>query len=414
MKVLMTTDAVSGMWQYTMELARGLLPYGVEIALVALGVPMTDGQRAEAQQLPNIELFESPYQLVWTDHPWRNLPESGEWLLNLACRWKPELVHLNDYPHGALPWQAPVLMVAHGCVLSWWQAVRHQRPPMAWQEYRDTVARGLAGAGRVVVPTLTLLESLRRFCEPLPPACCIPSGRRAPAAGPIRKQPFILATGWAGDEARNIPLLARSALGMPWPVYIAGDTQGRAPEFANVHWLGGLSPAELADWQSRAAIYALPARSEPFGLSVLEAAQAGCALVLGDIPSLREVWGDAALYVNPDDSRGLRAVIHALTMDDGLRSNYAERARSRAARFTPQQMAAGYWKAYSELALPEPRSVASSPAVAASTDRPSRQDKQTESTTTHSSEALREVLSWAMEGDNVHDLEQARVRRNTR
>ncbi len=32
----------------------------------------------------------------------------------------------------------------------------------------------------------------------------------------------------------------------------------------------------------------LPARYEPFGLSVLEAALSGCALVLGDIPSLRE------------------------------------------------------------------------------------------------------------------------------
>ena len=63
--------------------------------------------------------------------------------------------------------------------------------------------------------------------------------------------------------------------------------------------LGRLSAGELADWYARAAIYALPARYEPFGLSALEAALSGCALVLGDIPSLREIWGDAALFVPP-------------------------------------------------------------------------------------------------------------------
>ncbi|MGZ8219013.1 glycosyltransferase [Methylomagnum sp.] len=394
MKVLMTTDAVSGIWQYTMELARGLLPYGVEIALVVPGVPMTDGQRAEAYSLPNIELFESPYQLVWMDDPWRDVPESGEWLLNLACRWKPELVHLNDYPHGALPWQVPVLMVAHFCVLSWWQAARHQRPPAAWKDYRDTVARGLAGAGRVVVPTATMLESLRRFCEPLPPTCCIPCGRRPALIETPSKEPFILATGRVGDEARNIPLLARSALGMPWPVCIAGETQGQAPEFANVHWLGSLAPAELADWRTRAAIYALPARCEPFGLSVLEAALAGCALVLGDIPSLREVWGEAALYVNPDDGRGLRAVVRALASDAALRLDYAERARVRAARFTPQDMAAGYWKAYTELAGPEPypypmEATPMPPTVW----RPGGKGAP-------SSDALREILDWVTESED--------------
>ena len=50
----------------------------------------------------------------------------------------------------------------------------------------------------------------------------------------------------------------------------------------------------------RAAIYALPARYEPFGLSILEAALSGCALVIGDIPSLREIWADAALFVPSD------------------------------------------------------------------------------------------------------------------
>ena len=52
--------------------------------------------------------------------------------------------------------------------------------------------------------------------------------------------------------------------------------------------------------RARRSMPAGPLRA--FGFSVLEAALSGCALVLGDIPSLREIWGDAALFVPPDDT----------------------------------------------------------------------------------------------------------------
>ncbi len=68
----------------------------------------------------------------------------------------------------------------------------------------------------------------------------------------------------------------------------------------------------MAGWLGRASIFALPARYEPFGLLPLEAALSGCALVLGDIPSLREVWGDAAWFVPPDDRDALTAAIGSL------------------------------------------------------------------------------------------------------
>ena len=101
-----------------------------------------------------------------------------------------------------------------------------------------------------------------------------------------------------GDEAKNIHTLAAAAEGLPWRVRVAGaktDPSGhlRLPE--NVEYCGRLSAADVADQMALASIYCLPARYEPFGLSVLEAALAGCALVLGDIPSLRENWKDAAV-----------------------------------------------------------------------------------------------------------------------
>jgi glycosyltransferase involved in cell wall biosynthesis len=113
--------------------------------------------------------------------------------------------------------------------------------------------------------------------------------------------------------------------------------------------LGRLGTRQLARWYTRAAIYASPARYEPFGLSALEAAFSGCALVLGDIPSLREVWGAAACYVEPDDSTALAASITALIDRTDQRASMAARAMTRARRYTLDAACDAYLTIYQEL-----------------------------------------------------------------
>jgi glycosyltransferase involved in cell wall biosynthesis len=111
-----------------------------------------------------------------------------------------------------------------------------------------------------------------------------------------------------------------------------------------------MSRRALAVWYSRASIYALPAKYEPFGLTALEAGLSGCALVLGDIPSLREIWGNAALFVDPADPGQLRDAIKYLISDNGLRQEFARRARVRALDFSIAQTAAEYKSLYLRLA----------------------------------------------------------------
>jgi glycosyltransferase involved in cell wall biosynthesis len=113
--------------------------------------------------------------------------------------------------------------------------------------------------------------------------------------------------------------------------------------------LGELRPEVLADWMGRASIYALPARYEPFGLSVLEAALCDAVLVLGDVPSLREIWRDAAVYVPPRRPDLLGVAIDSLADDPFRRRAMAAAARSRALQLTPERMAAGYYALYNEL-----------------------------------------------------------------
>jgi glycosyltransferase involved in cell wall biosynthesis len=180
----------------------------------------------------------------------------------------------------------------------------------------------------------------------------IPNGRQPHEVESGAKEHLVLAAGRLWDEAKNLEALDRVSAQLPWPAYLAGSIEspdGRARAYRGAHLLGMLDPASLAQWMARAAIYAMPARYEPFGLTVLEAAQAGCALVLGDISSLRELWGDDALYVDPDDDAALTNVIRRLCDDDVLRARMAARARGRAQGFTPRRMAARYHSAYCSL-----------------------------------------------------------------
>lgn len=348
-RVLMTVDAVGGVWTYALDLARALGARNVEVSLAVMGPAPFEDQRADAAALPCLELHERPFRLEWMDNPWEDVADAGAWLLDLEQRVAPDVVHVNGYCHASLPWQAPALVVAHSCVLSWWRAVHGTDAPPEWNRYAREVTRGLRAAACVVAPTAAMLAMIQRHYGPLARTCVIANGRYPPASG-APKERFVFTAGRLWDPAKNVQALCAAAPHIPWPVYVAGDAGSASPPASpHVRVLGRLSARETAAWMARAAIYALPARYEPFGLTAVEAALAGCALVVGDIPSLREVWDDAALYVTPDDPHTLVAALTTLVGDEGLRHRLARRAAERARALTPERMASGYRETYDAL-----------------------------------------------------------------
>jgi glycogen(starch) synthase len=353
--VLMTADCVGGVWTHALELAAGLGALGVRVTLASMGARLTAQQRAQAARIPSLSLHESTWRLEWMDEPWDDVAAAGRWLQQLDHVLRPDVVHLNQFAFGALRFQAPTLVVAHSCVLSWWRAVRGGSAPASFDRYREVVAAGLAGAGLVAAPTHAMLASLTENHGLARPGLVLPNGRDPLVYRPAAKQPMVLSAGRLWDEAKNLAALEAVAPELPWPVRVAGAMRspgspcGGMRETRGVQPLGELSPAALAMQMSQAAIYALPARYEPFGQSALEAALAGCALVLGDIGSLRELWGPAALYVAPDDHDALRDALLRLIAQPSLRDELARSARARALRFTPARMAHAYRRAYRRL-----------------------------------------------------------------
>ena len=350
MKIFMTADAVGGVWQYSLELVRALPEH--RFALATMGAPLSGSQTREAAQLANLEVHQSSFALEWMESPWRDVEAAALWLLQLADKFAPDIIHLNNYAHGDLNWRAPVVVVGHSCVLSWFEAVENRAAPASWNRYREETKRGLCAANVVVAPTRAMLCELEKFYGPFARTVVISNARDAANYAPAAKEKYILAAGRLWDEAKNIGALARVAPRLSWPVCVAGNNRhpdGGAICFDNVRALGHLGAPQMRDWLSRAAIYALPARYEPFGLSALEAGLSGCALVLGDIPSLREVWGDAAIFVAPNDENVLQNAIAELIDNPQRRAAMGARALQRALTFSPEAMANGYREIYAEL-----------------------------------------------------------------
>lgn len=340
MRLLMSTDAVGGVWTYAAELRAQLEAAGVEVVLATLG-PQAPPDPA------------CPYlggRLEWEPEPWEDVRTAGDWLVGLAEDAGADLVHLNGYAHGALRWPVPVVVAGHSCVLSWHAAVRGAPAGREWARYRAAVAAGLDGADAVVAPTTAMSAALQRHYAPAQPPQVILNGVSPHPAAPIDhvdREPLVLAAGRLWDEAKGLDALDDAAAHVTWPVLVAGSAGGRPAAHADL--LGPLPRDELRALMGRAAIFAHPARYEPFGLVVLEAALAGCALVLGDIDSLRELWDGAAVFVAPGDAAALADACQRLSADDELRGILAGRAGERAWRYDAETMARQYVRLYERL-----------------------------------------------------------------
>jgi glycosyltransferase involved in cell wall biosynthesis len=231
--------------------------------------------------------------------------------------------------------------------------VHGEEAPAEWYGYRQRTAAGLRAADLVVAPTRAFLRTIEHEYGAGLPTRVIWNGRSASNIEAIDKQSVVLAAGRVWDAAKNLKMLASVAKDLPWPVCVAGpgapERGERAALARNVRWLGALSPAAMELAYAQAAVFVAPSRYEPFGLAALEAALAGCALVLGDIPTLRELWTGAALFVPPDDREQLAHVLGLLIADDELRATFGQLAQKRAVTFSPARMTAAYHNAYAEV-----------------------------------------------------------------
>jgi glycosyltransferase involved in cell wall biosynthesis len=125
--------------------------------------------------------------------------------------------------------------------------------------------------------------------------------------------------------------------------------QGDEVRLRHARALGRLPARSIGEWLANAPIFASAALYEPFGLGVLEAAHAGCALVLSDIPTFRELWGGAAVFVPARSPEAFAEAFHSLLADPKEAEWLGRLARARAGRYSVERMAAGMLDVYRRL-----------------------------------------------------------------
>jgi glycosyltransferase involved in cell wall biosynthesis len=347
-KIMMTADTVGGVWTYAANLTSALAGLGAEVHLITMGPKARADQREMLQQ--SVHVIESDLALEWQDPEGADIDNAREFLGAIERRVRPDIIHLNSYREATFDWRAPVIVVAHSCVKSWALACKDTGflSEPKWLRYARLVAEGLDGADRWVSPTSAFGDVIRELYRPRSQQIVIRNGATGTGGAPANEKQLILAAGRMWDPAKNLSLLAGAGKDLDRPVFVAGANSVGRPA-SGIELLGELSHGELTQRMRRAAIFVSPARYEPFGLSVLEAAGAGCALVLSDISSFRELWDGAALFVAPDDALGLRAALTDLSLDERNRTWLQRTALARAKRYSMTEMSTGYAQLYRSL-----------------------------------------------------------------
>jgi glycosyltransferase involved in cell wall biosynthesis len=350
-KVLMTTDAVGGVWTYSTGLASALAAAGMEVHLVTLGPRPRQEKRAMLRN-PRVRLIESNLALEWQDPGGDDLPKAQRFLADLEDTIQPDIIHLNGFREATFNWRAPMVVVAHSCVNSWGLACNDTEflSEPKWQHYTRAVAAGLDRAQAWVSPSRAFHDIIYGLYRPGSPGTVIWNGIPPFRSSSNSKRRFILAAGRMWDAAKNVSALAGASKGLDWPVFVAGpksDSPTNDPGELNL--IGDLSHSALRARMQRAAIFVGPARYEPFGLSVLEAASAGCALVLSDIPTFRELWSGAALFVDAADEGALHKALSYLCADDRERARFQLAARERSKNYSLTRTAEAYRELYQRL-----------------------------------------------------------------
>lgn len=348
----MTTDTVGGVWVYSLELCKALQEHNVQVHLVAMGGWPSDDQEKEVSELENTILYKSDYKLEWMQEPWEDVKKAQKWINCIYHTVYPDIVHFNNYAQTENDWSCPTLTVFHSCVQTWWQAVKGTSAPSTWNKYTEVVKNSLETSDVVVSPTKAILEKAKETHNFKGETRVINNGRELEFSADSKKEDIILCIGRIWDEAKNLMLLSDIADKLPWPVYIAGKSidpgTGKKIEIENVHFLGELSSREVRDWMQRARIFVSPTKYEPFGLAILEAAKFECALVLSDLETLQELWGDSASFFDSENTEQATEQILQLIKNDELRNELSQKAKIRSREYTSEKMGTAYYSLYRE------------------------------------------------------------------
>lgn len=267
---------------------------------------------------------------------------------------RPELIHTHFVvPSGFVAWRLakrfriPFVLTAHGSDIPGYNpdrfSILHTALRPLWQ-------RITSAAAAVTSPSAYLANLIHRQCPGLH-VDVIPNGFTPGSLvlSPKRNIVLVVARLFPRKGVQHFLDAVRSlARHGDWEFVVAGDgpymdtlrTQAKALG-SPVRFVGFIGREELAAYYHAARIFVFPSIRENFPMVLLEAMDAGCAIITTDAEGCHEVVGDTGIVVPAGDSDAIAQEL-AMLMDDPLRcERLSQLARDRSVRF--------YWNRVSEM-----------------------------------------------------------------
>ncbi len=342
-------DGVSGIASYTTELVRRLPARGWDVTAFTARHPEAEVRAAMAGAgVPGVHPVVLPFPRPLLYDAWHTVGAAGP-LRRIA---PVDLVHA---PSVAVPpvRDVPLVVTAH-------DAAPVTFPDTYTRRGRWFHRRGFAAAARrarlvIAVSEFSAAEIAANTPIPRDRIRVVPNGvaldpapadavARARESWGIDGRPYVL---WVGtlQPRKNVGVLvdafhrAVAEAELPHVLVLVGAEgwlADRPPDDAGDRVLapGALARGPLSALYGGAELFAFPSRHEGFGLPALEAMAQGTPALLGDIPALREVAGDAAAFVDPGDVDGWSARLVALLGDADERARLGRAGVARAAQFS--------------------------------------------------------------------------------
>lgn len=355
-RLLLTTDTVGGVWQYSLELARHYTARGLAVDLAVIGPVVTTERLAEAAEIPGVDVVVTDLPLSWMAPDPASLRAAADALAELARQRRATLVHLNCAGLGcAARWDIPLVTTLHSCMATWWRAVRGHEPlPYDFSWRTAMMAEALTKATATIVPSGSFAVAAREIYREASPPAVVYNGRSEAGGERLAAErcDTVFTCGRLWDEAKNAAVLDAAAGRTTVPILAAGavkNPRGAEIRLRHLQLLGDLTSEAVRRQLDDSGIFVSAALYEPFGLGTLEAAQRGCALVLSDIATFRELWSGAALLVDPRDPQAFADAVERLLSAPLERAEWGRRARQRAAAFTAAKMAARTLAVYAQV-----------------------------------------------------------------
>ena len=122
-----------------------------------------------------------------------------------------------------------------------------------------------------------------------------------------------------------------------------------SPAVSHIHFEGLQS--DPRPYLLASDIFVLASRRESFGLALIEARQAGCAIIASNVDGIPELLGHGklGLLVPPQNPPALADAIRTLLTDPTLRDRLKQKAREDLAPFTTTRMATDVFAVYQEV-----------------------------------------------------------------